>query len=128
VKKLKLSPQLNDSLFIHSAKSKKRYFQKFNKILHNTDILWTKPSELVFYAGLGIPILLAPCIGSQEETNKRWLLQVGAGVEQMDPELAHDWLLDFIDEGVFAEAAMQGFIEIKKDGAQNIIDLVTRGT
>jgi UDP-N-acetylglucosamine:LPS N-acetylglucosamine transferase len=126
VSKLGLHSFMNKSIFIHSSSSKRRYFQKFTTILRNTDILWTKPSELVFYTGLGIPILIAPPIGSQEEANKRWLLQVGAGIEQMDPELSYDWLPDFIDEGVFAEAAMQGFVEVKKDGVRNIIDLVTQ--
>ena len=42
------------------AETKFDYFKKFNKVLDETDILWTKPSELSFYAGLGLPIILAP--------------------------------------------------------------------
>jgi hypothetical protein len=53
------------------------YFENFNEALRQTDILWTKPSELSFYAGLGIPIIIAPTIGSQEDYNKRWLLHIG---------------------------------------------------
>ncbi len=45
------------------------YFQKFNLALRKTDILWTKPSELSFYAALGMPVIIAPTIGSQEEFN-----------------------------------------------------------
>ena len=47
------------------------YFNTFNETLRETDILWTKPSELSFYAGLGIPIIIAPTIGSLEDFNKK---------------------------------------------------------
>ena len=40
------------------APDKPSYFNQFNRWLRDTDILWTKPSELVFYCALGIPILL----------------------------------------------------------------------
>ena len=82
--------------------SKKKYFQEFSKILSNTDILWTKPSELVFYAGLGVPLLLAPPIGSQEKFNRKWLLDIGAGIDQQDIKLTHQWLPDLLEDGTFA--------------------------
>ena len=41
------------------------YFRDFNAMIRTTDILWTKPSELSFYAGLGLPIMMSPTIGSQ---------------------------------------------------------------
>ena len=46
--------------FVHilSADTIVDYFKKFNLALRKTDILWTKPSELSFYAGLGIPIII----------------------------------------------------------------------
>lgn len=100
------------------------YFDKFNAALRETDILWTKPSELSFYAGLGIPLLIAPPIGSQEEFNKQWLLRLHAAVEQENPMYTDEWLFDLLDEGVFAEAAMHGFIEIEKNGVQNIKKLL----
>jgi hypothetical protein len=50
-----------------------KYFEKFNHTLRTTDILWTKPSELSFYSGLGLPILLAPSIGPHEKLNRQWL-------------------------------------------------------
>ncbi len=49
------------------------YLEKFNSSLRKTDVLWTKPSELVFYCGLGLPVLMADPIGAHEELNKRWL-------------------------------------------------------
>lgn len=96
------------------------YFEAFNDALHETDILWTKPSELSFYAGLGIPIIIAPTIGSQEDYNKRWLLHIGAGRVQENPKYTDQWLTDLLNGGTLAEAAMEGFMEIEKMGTYNI--------
>ena len=49
-------------------------------MLLDTDILWTKPSELSFYAGLGLPIIMAPSVGAQERFNKAWLRAIGAAI------------------------------------------------
>jgi len=100
------------------------YFEKFNSALRETDILWTKPSELSFYAGLGIPIIIAPSIGSQEDFNKRWLLHIGAGVSQENPKYADQWFSDLLNGGDFAELAMQGFVEIEKMGTYNIEKMI----
>lgn len=96
------------------------YFEAFNKKLRKVDLLWTKPSELSFYSGLGLPIIMAPTVGSQEVFNKRWLLWLGVGVEQENPKYAKDWLFDYLEGGRLAEAALEGFIEIEKLGADNI--------
>ena len=93
--------------------------------MRKTDILWTKPSELSFYAGLGIPIIVAPTIGSQEDFNKRWLLHVGAGISQEDPNYSVEWIYDLLNAGDFAEAAMQGFVEIEKKGVFNIKKIIS---
>ncbi len=96
------------------------YFKKFNEALRRTDILWTKPSELSFYAALGLPIIIAPPIGSQEDFNMRWLVKSGFGIMQEDPAYCHQWLFDWLDKGYLAEAAMQGFIEGERFGAMKI--------
>ena len=96
------------------------YFQKFNQALRKSDILWTKPSELSFYSALGLPVIIAPPIGSQEEFNKRWLLKSGFGLSQENPGHIHQWLFDWLNEGYLAEAAMQGFIEGEKSGTFKI--------
>lgn len=105
---------------ILSADSIDDYFNDFNKALRETDILWTKPSELSFYAGLGIPIIIAPTIGSQEDFNRKWLLHIGAGILQENPKYTDQWFFDLLGAGDFAEVAMQGFIEIQKMGTYNI--------
>ncbi len=102
------------------------YFQKFNLALRKTDILWTKPSEVSFYTALGLPIIIASPVGSQEEFNKKWLLRLGSGIPQENPNYANQWLFDFLDSGRFAEAAMQGFIEGEKLGVFNIQKIISQ--
>lgn len=102
------------------------YFKKFNETLRVTDILWTKPSELSFYSALGIPIIIAPPLGSQETFNRDWLLAKGSGVPQNDPNYTSEWLFDFLNEGRFAEAAMEGFLQTEKLGTYKIEEIVSR--
>lgn len=107
-----------------SAKTMEEYFKKFNEALRETDVLWTKPSELSFYAGLGIPIIIAPTIGSQEDFNKKWLLHIGAAVDQENPKYTDQWFYDLLNGGDFAEMAMEGFVEIEKMGTYNIEKII----
>ncbi|MFA6376613.1 MAG: hypothetical protein WCX69_04415 [Candidatus Paceibacterota bacterium] len=100
------------------------YFSRFNKTLRKTDILWTKPSELSFYSALGLPIIVAPPIGSQEDFNKSWLLRSGFGIEQGDLRCVNQWLDDWLEQGYLAEAAMEGFIEGEKMGTYKIKRLI----
>src|SRR3990167_1473736 len=116
--------KLDGWVHVLSAKTTNEYFKVFNQALRETDILWTKPSELSFYAGLGIPIIIAPSIGSQEDFNKRWLLHIGAGTAQENPEHTDQWLSDLLNAGDFAELAMQGFVEIEKLGTYNIKKII----
>ncbi len=101
------------------------YFTIFNEMLRETDVLWTKPSELSFYSGLGVPIIIAPTIGSQEDFNKKWLLHIGSAICQEDPKYADQWFFDILNGGDFAEAAMQGFMEIEKMGTYNIEKIIS---
>ena len=106
---------------------KEDYFRRFNEKLRHTDILWTKPSELVFYSALGLPVVTAPPIGSQEIFNKTWLKTVGAGIFQDNPRYAGEWLDDWISSGWLAEAAMSGFLDGRQFGVANIEDVLFRG-
>jgi hypothetical protein len=101
------------------------YLDKFNARLRRTDVLWTKPSELAFYCGLGLPILMADPIGAQEELNKRWLREIHAGVTPPGPvEACGEWLFDLRDNGRLAEAAWDGFLKARKLGTYKIERLV----
>ena len=119
-----LAKELGRGIKIIFAGNRDEYFKKFNLALRQTDILWTKPSELSFYCALGLPIIMAPPIGSQEEFNRKWMRTIGAAVTQEDPRYANQWLMDWIDSGWFAEAAMQGYIEAPKLGTYNIDKII----
>lgn len=119
--------QDNENIKIVYNQDKIEYFREFNKILRDTDVLWTKPSELSFYSGLGLPIIMAEPLGSQEHYNRRWLLGIGAGVDSKNPNYVEEWLFDFLDSGWFAEAAMQGFLDAPKMGTYNIEKLILKG-
>jgi hypothetical protein len=109
-------------------KSKFEYFRTFSAVMRETDVLWTKPSELSFYAGLGIPIILAPTIGSQEEYNRKWLLEIQAGILQEDPDYTDEWFFDLLNRGRFAESAWDGFLKARKYGTYKIQEILDTGT
>ena len=126
LKKISADKFLGSGVEILFGQSIQDYFQKFDNALRRTDILWTKPSELSFYAVLGLPIIIAPTIGSQEEFNKRWLLKSGFGLSQENPALSEQWLFDWLDQGFLAEAAMQGFIEGEKSATLKIKEIIKK--
>jgi len=126
IKRLGLEYNLNKNLEIVYEKNIKDYFKKFNQVLRKTDILWTKPSELSFYTALGLPIILSPTVGSQEDFNEEWLLNLGSAMHQKDLNYIDQWLLDFMDSGWLAEASMQGFIEAKKMGTYEIEKIISK--
>jgi hypothetical protein len=110
----------NGSLGILFEPKREEYFQKFTELIRKIDILWTKPSELSFYAGLGIPIIMAPTIGSQEDFNRRWLMHIGAGLDQYNPKFVNEWLFDWINSGALARNAWNGYIEAPTHGLYRI--------
>jgi hypothetical protein len=104
------------------------YFDMFNEALRITDVLWTKPSELVFYCALGIPILMAPSVGTHEELNKRWLQDTHSGIKPAGSiDHASEWLFDLRKSGILAEAAWDGFLKARKLGTYKIEQLVNKG-
>jgi hypothetical protein len=116
---------LGKTLQIHSYRDRHTYFHSFTETLRQTDILWTKPSELSFYTGLGLPIIMAPPLGSQEEYNKSWLESMGSGISQHDPRYTHEWLMDWIQSGALARFAWNGYIEAPTHGAHRIKSIIT---
>ncbi len=127
IKDLGLEDSFNKNVEIIFKEEIGEYFESFNLALRKTDILWTKPSELSFYTALGLPIVLAPCIGSQENFNRDWLLRLGSATMQEDPNYTNEWLFDLLDSGWLAEAAMEGFIEGEKRGIFNIQKVIHSG-
>ena len=122
-----LKKLLDKNIKIIFALEKEEYFAQFNECLKTTDMLWTKPSELVFYTALGIPLVTAPSLVAQEVYNRTWLKTIGAGISQNNPKYVHEWLFDWVDSGWLAEAAMAGFLDGRQFGVSNIKDVVFRG-
>lgn len=106
---------------------KNTYFNEFNELLHETDVLWTKPSELSFYCGLGIPIIIAPPIGPHEVSNQRWLRDLGAGLHQCEPQYCAEWLIDYLLDGKLSLAAWDGFLYARKLGLEKIKEVLETG-
>lgn len=119
---------IKDGIDIIYQENLEDFFREFNQKLRKTDILWTKPSELSFYSALGMPIIIAPTIGFQEESNKRWLVKSGLGIVQEDPAYTRQWLFDWLDKGYLAEAAMEGFIEVEQLGTYNIQKVISKSS
>ncbi|HEY9593924.1 MAG TPA: hypothetical protein VHE79_05575 [Spirochaetia bacterium] len=124
VKKELALPQIG----IVSGKTLDEYFRAFTECMRTTDVLWTKPSELSFYCGLGIPIIMAPHIGSQESFNEAWLLEIQAGFPQQDPQYTDQWLFDLLRAGRLADAAWDGFLKARKYGTYKIHEILQTGT
>jgi hypothetical protein len=114
------------SLIIVAEMKKKDYFEKFSKILNETDILITKPSEMSFYSALGIPIIILPPIGAQEGWNRKWLLEMGAGIDQENPKYASDWIEEWLSDGKLAERALNGFTHAPRMGTYEIEKIVLK--
>jgi len=102
------------------------YFERFDELLAGTDILWTKPSELVFYAGLGIPLLLAPPVGIHESYNLRFVRESGAGFKQRDPSVVGDRLIEHLNDGNLAAAAWAGYRRLPSRGLYRILDCLAQ--
>jgi hypothetical protein len=118
----------SDNISILYSESIEEYFQQFNSAMHETDILWTKPSELSFYTGLGIPIIMTPPIGSQERFNRQWLYEIHAAVAQKDPDYTHQWLFEMLNDGRIADLAWSGFLRARKLGTAKIMEVLEAGT
>ncbi|MFA5155743.1 MAG: hypothetical protein WC453_04970 [Patescibacteria group bacterium] len=108
------------------APDKMDYFRLFNECLHDTDILWTKPSELSFYCALGLPIIISEPVGSQEDFNREWLVSIGAGLDSPDPAYVSEWLPDLLASGRLARLAVDGFLNAEKMGTYNIEKLLSK--
>jgi hypothetical protein len=115
-----LETELGKSVSVLFTATKDEYFPMFNALMRETDVLWTKPSELCFYAGLGIPIVMSPPLGAHEERNQTALMRAGAGYQQEDPRAAVEWLSDWTHNGLLAIGAFNGYLHVPNHGTENI--------
>lgn len=100
------------------------YLRRFDALIARTDILWTKPSELTFFAALGIPLVFAWPVGAHERLNRRWAIERGAGLKQDDPAHAWGWLEDWLEDGTLAAAAWSGYVRLPRFGTDRILEVV----
>lgn len=119
-----LSGQLGETVTICVEDSFVSYLDAFNDILADTDILWTKPSEMTFFAALGIPLVFSPAVGHHEHHNRRWAIENGAGMRQRDPQTTADWITELLRDGTFANAAWCGFRRFPKRGTYRILEVL----
>ena len=112
------------AVWVLYAESFSEYYRRFNALLAETDILWTKPSELTFYAALGIPLVLAPPVGVHERLNRRWARHRGAAFKQESPRLAWHWLREWLEDGTLAATAWAGYLRLPKFGSTRIAEVV----
>ena len=100
------------------------YYRRFNETLARADALWTKPSELTFYAALGLPLLLAQPLGVHERRNRAWALSHGAAIDASDVAATAARLPSLLADGSLAAAAWNGFTRLPADGTRRILDVV----
>jgi len=98
------------------------YFRRFNELLSRIDLLWTKPSELTFFGGLGLPLLFSPPVGRHETYNMSWALENGAGLNQRKPRYAAEWLNEWLVDGTLAAAAWAGYKRLPHRGLYRIVE------
>src|SRR5882762_4036171 len=49
-----------------------KYLRSFNALLARTDVLWTKPSEMTFFAALGLPVIAATRARRRRSSRSAW--------------------------------------------------------
>ncbi len=109
---------------ILEARNHAEYFHSFNALLSGADILWTKPSEMTFFAALGLPLVCSWPVGVHERYNRRWAIEAGAGLKQRDPRFAGHWIEEWLADGTLAAAAWAGYTRLPKHGLYRILDAV----
>lgn len=122
VRETGLTEKVGSGIEIVVEKDFMSYYRRFNRLLAETDILWTKPSEMTFYAALGIPLVLSSPVGVHEFSNRRWARESGAGLKQRDARYAAGWIDEWLSDGILAAAAWSGYRRLPKLGLYRILN------
>ena len=96
------------------------YYHRFNQALESADLLWTKPSELVFYGALGLPVVLDEPVGDHECANRRWCRAQGVGIIGPPDGAVTSWLEGAPDRSELSAAAEMGAQRLEALGAHRI--------
>ena len=127
LERTRLTNELGRSVEILFEPQLDTYFDRFDELLAHTDVLWTKPSEMVFYAGLGIPLLLSDPIGVHESYNLRFARESGVALKQRNPRVIGDRLQELLDDGHLAAAAWAGYKRMPHLGLYRILERIAGG-
>ncbi len=117
-----LESSLGKGLRIVACKDIPEYFKTFNALLAETDVLWTKPSEMTFFGALGIPLVLSRPVGVHERYNRRWAMERGAALKQRNPKHVADRFGEWLHDGTLAAAAWSGYMMLPKFGVYKILE------
>ena len=98
---------------------------KFNVALKSVDVIITKPSEMVFYAALGIPMIFLPPIGDHEARNREYLIDNKCAVDMSSIRDFPRWLDKSRKTGQLLELAEMGYQRLSKTGGFEIDQLVS---
>lgn len=104
------------------------YYRRFNRALESVDVLWSKPSELVFYGALGLPLVLDAPVGAHERANARWILDAGAALGRPAPGSVAVTLARWSADGSLHQAARAGLERLPRHGADAIAAAVLDGS
>jgi hypothetical protein len=102
------------------AETFEEYVRRFDATIAETDVLFTKPSELTFFAALGLPLALTHPIGAQEVANRAWVRRRGAAVDAPEPGRAAAWLAGSSRNGELAAVAWRG-LALPSEGTERIL-------
>ena len=100
------------------------YLARFQQVLIDADVLWTKPSEMVFYAAMGLPLVLDVPVGDQERANAEWIVGLGAARWRPEPDAITDTLQSWLTDGSLARCARHGWDRVPRDGTRRIVEAV----
>ena len=119
-----IGEELGGSVAILHVPDLPGYLARFADLLADADVVWTKPSEVSFYAALGLPLVMGHPVGVHERYNRRWVLHHGAGLKQESPRHAWGWLREWLEDGTLAAAAWAGYTLLPKHGTYRIAEVV----
>jgi len=102
------------------------YFNKFTDLMANIHIIWTKPSEIVFYSALGIPIIMTDPLGPQEKANREWLIESGAGIDQYLSKHTNLWVINRLNKGIFYEMTCNGWENGIRSATYKIPEIISQ--
>lgn len=119
-----LHRHLGSSIRLHAHTDERVAFESFTNLLPEIDVLWSAPSPWIFYAGLGIPFIVEPPIGTQEEARHAWVRGIQAGLAPLEKETLSEWLLDWKRSGGLARLGWNGYGSAPSMGLSRLSDLI----